>query len=193
MSSSVVPAPRVLADTVPGGLVRDAVLVLGGAAFVGAAAQVAIPLPFTPVPLTGQTFAVLLAAGVLGSVRGVLSMIVYLLVGLAGVPWFAEGHSGAAMPSFGYVVGFVAAAALVGRLAEQGATRSPWRTAGVMVLGNVAIYAVGVTWLAMAIGVSWGAAFSLGVVPFLLGDAIKVALAGALFPAAWRLVRRTGR
>ena len=135
-----------LADLVPGGLVRDGALVLGGAAFVGIAAQVSIQTPFTPVPFTGQTFAVVLAAGVLGSARGVLSMVVYLLAGMAGVPWFAGGLRRAA-PSFGYVVGFIAAAAVVGALADRGATRTALRTGAVMVLGNVIIYAVGVTWL----------------------------------------------
>jgi biotin transport system substrate-specific component len=183
----------VLADLVPGGLVRDGALVLGGAAFVGIAAQVAIQTPFTPVPFTGQTFAVVLAAGVLGSVRGVLSMVVYLLAGMAGVPWFAGGASGAAAPSFGYIVGFVVAAAVVGALAERGATRTPLRTGAVMVLGNALIYAVGVTWLKLALGVSWSAALTLGMTPFLVGDALKVAIAAGLFPATWRLVRRSGR
>ena len=90
-------------------LARQAILVLGGAAFVGLAAQVAIPLPFTPVPLTLQTFAVLLAGAALGSMRGVLAMSLYAVAGIAGVPWFAEGSSGFAMASFGYILGFIVA------------------------------------------------------------------------------------
>ena len=173
-------------------LLRQAVLVLGGAAFVGLAAQVAIPLPFTPVPLTLQTFAVLLAGAALGSLRGVLSMTLYAVAGIAGVPWFAEGSSGFAMPSFGYILGFIAAAAIVGRIAEHGATRTVWRTAGLMVVGNLVIYAVGVTWLKFAIDVTWVKALELGAAPFLIGDAIKIALAAGLLPLAWAGLRKAG-
>ena len=186
--------PGVIADAYPRSAIRNVLLVLGGATFVGLAAQIAIPLPFTPVPVTGQTFAVLLTAAALGTWRGVASMLVYAAMGLAGVPWFAEGSSafkdGALVVSFGYVLGFIAAAALVGWLAERGNTRTPLRTAGLMVLGNVVIYAIGATWLAGAIDVSFGKALELGVQPFLLGDALKVALAAGLFPLAWRAVDR---
>jgi biotin transport system substrate-specific component len=189
-----VATPAVLADAIPRSAVRNVVLVLVGAAFVGLAAQVAIPLPWTPVPLTGQTFAVLLTAAALGTWRGVASMLLYAALGLAGVPWYAGGSSafrdGALVVSFGYVVGFVAAAAVVGYLAERGGTRTAPRTAGLMVLGNVVIYAIGATWLAGALGVSLSRALELGVQPFLLGDALKVALAAGLFPLAWRAVDR---
>lgn len=187
-TTSLVPA-RVLADLIPGGLVRDGALVLGGAGLVGLFAQVSVPLPFTPVPITGQTFAVLLVAASLGTIRGVLSMIVYTVAGMAGVPWFAEHTSGVAMASFGYVLGFIVAAAVVGTLAERGATRTPLRTATVMVIGSVVIYACGVTWLKASLGVSWSTAIALGLTPFLIGDAIKVTLAAGLFPTTWRLVR----
>ncbi len=187
-------APAVLADAIPRSAARNVLLVIGGAAFVGLSAQVAIPLPFTPVPLTGQTFAVLLTAAALGMWRGAASMSLYAVAGLAGVPWFAGGSSafkgGALVASFGYVLGFIAAAALVGWLAERGATRTALRTAGLMVLGNVVIYAIGATWLANAIGVSLQRAVELGVTPFLVGDALKVALAAGLFPLAWRAVDR---
>ena len=188
------PAPGVLADAFPRSAVRNAILVIGGAAFVGLAAQVSIPLPFTPVPVTGQTFAVLLTAAALGTWRGIASMLLYAAMGLAGVPWFAGGSSafkdGALVVSFGYVVGFIAAAALVGWLAERGNTRTAVRTAGLMVLGNVVIYGIGATWLATAIDVPFTKALELGVQPFLLGDALKVALAAGLFPLAWRAVKR---
>lgn len=184
------PTPRVLGDVIPGGLVRDSALVLGGAALTALAAQVSVPLPFTPVPLTLQTFAVLLVGAALGTARGVLSLLVYLAVGVAGAPVFSHGTSGSGGASFGYVVGFVLAAALVGLLAERGATRGPLRTAAVMVLGNIAIYAVGVPWLMAVTHVDLPKALALGVVPFLVGDAIKVAVAAGLFPAAWRLARR---
>ncbi|MDA3023037.1 MAG: biotin transporter BioY, partial [Actinomycetota bacterium] len=169
------PQPRVLADVVPRTWVRQLALIGGAAAFVGLSAQIAIPLPFTPVPLTLQTFAVLLSAAALGSLRGALAMLVYALVGMAGVPWFAQGSSGFAGPSFGYIVGFIIAALVVGRIAERGATRTAVRTAGLMIVGNLVIYAVGVTWLKFAIGVDWATAIALGATPFLIGDAIKIA------------------
>lgn len=183
------PAPRVLADTIPGSLVRDAILVTAGAAFVGLAAQVVFTLPWTPVPVTGQTFAVLLTGAALGTVRGLLAMTLYMVAGMLGVPWFADGgtaiSNGALVPSFGYIVGFVLAGALVGWLAERGWTRTPLRTAAAMVLGNVAIYAVGVTWLMVALGTSLSQAVEWGLTPFLGADALKIVLAAGLFPAAW--------
>lgn len=171
---------------------RQAVLVIGGAAFVGLAAQIAIPLPFTPVPLTLQTFAVLLAGAALGSLRGIMAMSLYAVAGIAGVPWFAEGSSGFAMPSFGYILGFIVAAAIVGRIAEHGATLTAWRTAGLMIIGNLVIYAVGVTWLKFAIDATWATAIQLGVAPFLIGDAIKIALAAGLLPLTWLGLRKAG-
>jgi biotin transport system substrate-specific component len=186
------PQPRVLADVVAQTWVRNVVLVVGGAAFVGLSAQVVIPLPFTPVPLTLQTFAVLLAGAALGSMRGVLAMLVYAVVGIAGVPWFAEGSSGFSAPSFGYIVGFILAAFVVGRIAEHGATRSVTRTAGLMVVGNLVIYAVGVTWLKFSLGVDWATAVALGLTPFLIGDAIKIAAAAGLLPATWKGLRKAG-
>ena len=186
--SSITVAPRTLADAIPGGLARNVALVLGGAGFVGLTAQLAIPLPFTPIPLSLQTFSVLLTVAALGSTRGLLSMAVYVLAGVAGVPWFAQDHSGWQFASFGYVVGFLLAAVLVGKLAERGADRTPLRAAGLMVLGNLAFYAVGVPGLMAFTGMSLDKALLAGVVPFLVGDAIKIALAAGLLPAAWKLV-----
>ncbi|MEZ7932499.1 MAG: biotin transporter BioY, partial [Candidatus Nanopelagicales bacterium] len=180
------PAPRVLADYAARTALAQIVLVFSGAAFVGIAAQIAIPLPFTPVPLTLQTFAVLLAGAALGSLRGVASMGLYALMGVVGVPWFAEGSSGFSTASFGYILGFILAAFIVGRLAERGASTTPIHSAALMVIGNLAIYAVGVTWLKFAIDSSWATALSLGVVPFLIGDAIKIALAAGLLPLSWK-------
>ncbi len=186
------PAPRVLADVVARSWVANLVLVLGGSAFVGISAQVIIPLPFTPVPLTLQTFAVLLVGAALGTWRGVASMVVYAAVGSAGVPWFSGGSSGWGGASFGYILGFIVAAGVVGHLAEKGATLTPVRTAGLMVVGNVVIYAIGVTYLKFAIDATWSTALALGVVPFLLGDALKIALAAGLLPGTWRLLSRAG-
>lgn len=187
MTTSVAARPRVLADLVPGGMLRDLALVAGAAAFTGAAAQVAIPLPFTPVPLSLQTFAVLLSAAALGPYRAGAAMLLYLAAGMVGVPWFAEQRSGIGFASFGYIVGFVVAAALVGLLARRGADRSVRGTVGIMVLGNLAIYAIGVPYLALAIGVGLPEAVMLGLVPFLLGDALKILVAAGILPSAWRL------
>lgn len=188
MSSITSVGPRTLADVLPGGLVRNIALVVGGAGFVGLTAQVAIPLPFTPVPLTLQTFSVLLTVAVLGSTRGLASMGLYVAAGMVGVPWFADGQSGFAFSSFGYVVGFLLAALLVGKLAEHGADRSPLRTIGMMVLGNLAIYAVGVPWLMFQAGLSLPTALALGVVPFLIGDVLKIAVAAGLLPGTWKFL-----
>lgn len=195
MSTSVVAVrkPLVLADLVPGARLRDVALVVGGAAFVGLAAQLSVPIPGTPVPVTAQTLAVLLSVAALGSVRGVASMLLYLVAGIAGVPWFAGGESGFAMPSFGYIAGYVLAAAAVGALAARGWDRTPLRTAVTMVAGNLVIYAAGVTWLAGAVHTSLAHAVVLGVLPFLVGDAVKIVIAMGLLPAAWKLSGRRGR
>ena len=190
MTAIALPRKRVLADVIPGGLVRDAVLVLGGAAFVGLLAQFAIPLSFTPVPLTLGTFAALLTGAALGSVRGLLSVGLYMVAGMAGVPWFAGHASGYGFPSFGYIIGFVAAGALVGWLAQRGADRTVAKTAATMVLGNIVIYAVGLPYLMASTGMDLSTGLAKGVVPFLVGDAIKIAVAAGLLPATWKLVQR---
>jgi biotin transport system substrate-specific component len=187
---SAIPAPtaiapgRVLADLVPGTRVRDAGLVAAFAVLIGLSAQIAVPLPFTPVPVTGQTFAVLLGAAALGAGRAGIGASLYLVLGVAGVPWFTA--TGGA--SFGYIVGFVAAAVVIGALARRGHDRTVLRTTGLMVVGNLVIYAFGVTGLALFLGVGLVEATLLGAVPFLLGDAVKIALAAALLPTAWKLV-----
>jgi biotin transport system substrate-specific component len=185
-----IPRNRVLADAIPGGLVRDAVLVLGGAAFVGLLAQLSIPLSFTPVPLSLGTFAVLLTGAALGPVRGALSIGIYLLAGMAGMPWFAGQTSGWGFPSFGYIIGFVLAGALVGWLASRGGDRTPLRTVRTMMLGNLVIYAVGVPYLMGATGMDLATGIEKGVVPFLVGDAIKIVIAAGLLPGAWKIVER---
>ncbi len=184
-------APRrpVLADLVPGALVRDVALVVGAAALTGLAAQVSVPLPFTPVPISLQTFTVLLSGAALGPLRGGLGMALYLVAGLAGVPWFSEQRSGFDFPSFGYIVGFVVAAILVGWLARRGFDRSVAGSVGIMVLGNLIIYAFGVPWLANSLGIDLPTALEFGAWPFLIGDALKIALAAGLLPAAWWLAR----
>lgn len=177
---------RVLADFVPGERARDAILISLFALAIGASAQVAVPLPFTPVPITGQTFAVLLGAAALGAGRATIGTALYAGLGLIGLPWFAAA-SGA---SLGYIFGFIAAAAVVGKLARSGNDRTFARTFALMVLGNLVIYAFGVPVLATVLGVGLGKAISLGAVPFFVGDLLKIALAVGVLPATWRLVAR---
>ncbi|MFD5267408.1 biotin transporter BioY [Streptomyces sp. NPDC058335] len=192
MSTAATPVSpgRVLADLIPASRVRDVTLVLGGAALTGLAAQIAVPVPGSPVPVTGQTFAALLVGTALGARRGFLSLAVYALVGMAGVPWFAEGGSGAGAVSFGYVLGMILASTVVGALARRGADRSVLRMAGTMLVGEAIIYAIGVPYLAYAADISASAAIAAGLTPFLIGDALKAALAMGLLPTAWKLVNR---
>ncbi len=190
-TTTLTPDRRVLADLVPGGLVRDVLLVTAAAILTGLAAQVSIPL--WPVPVTLQTLTVLLAGAALGPLRGGLAMGFYLVVGAAGVPWFAEQNSGLGFVTLGYVIGFVLAATLVGWLARRGADRTFSGTIGAMVLGNLVIYAVGVPYLAAALGIDLVEAIRLGAIPFLVGDALKILLAAGLLPAAWRLAGQRPR
>ncbi|MFJ2170872.1 MULTISPECIES: biotin transporter BioY [Streptomyces] len=189
MSTATVSARpgAVLADLLPASRARDAVLVLGGAALTGLAAQLSVPVPGSPVPVTGQTFAALLVGTALGARRGFLSLALYTVAGMIGVPWFAEGDSGTGAVSFGYVLGMLLASAVVGALARRGADRSPLRMAGTMILGSAVIYAVGVPYLALAAHLSLGQAVAVGLVPFLIGDALKAALAMGLLPTTWKL------
>lgn len=187
--------PRlVLTDLIPGDRVRDIGLVVGYAGLVGLSAQLSIRLPFTPVPITGQTLAVLLGGLAAGTRRGVAGMLLYLVAGLLGVPWFSGGSGGLAIlasPSFGYIVGFVFAATVLGQLARRGVDRHPLTVILALVAGNAVIYAFGATWLALRLHLGDSQALALGVTPFLLGDALKAALAAVLLPAAWRLVGRS--
>ncbi|MDH6131588.1 biotin transport system substrate-specific component [Kitasatospora sp. MAA4] len=194
--ASSIPSRAVLADLLPaagsrlGGQLRELALVGGGAALTGLAAQFSVNVPGSPVPVTGQTFAALLVGTALGARRGAASLALYLLAGMAGLPWFAAGSSGWAAPSLGYVLGFVLAGSLTGLLARRGADRSPLRTAVAMVLGNLAIYAVGVPYLAAALHVPLARAAQLGLYPYLIGDGLKVLLATGALPLAWKLVGR---
>ncbi|MCH7231017.1 biotin transporter BioY, partial [Glycomyces sp. L485] len=194
--AAALPAPRVLADLLPGtsraaAVARDAVLVLGGAAAVGASAQVAITIPqISPVPFVLTTFTVLLLGASYGPLRAGLTLLVYLVAGMAGVPWFTDGASGHAIPTLGYIVGFLAAGIAVGWLAGRGADRTVLKTVGLMAVGNIVIYAFGVPYLAWSYGVDAAQAVAWGMTPYLIGDFIKLVAAALLLPSAWWAVRR---
>ena len=181
-----------------GSRLQGLALAVVGALFIGAAAQVVIPIPGTPVPITGQTFGVLLVGAALGARRSVASLSLYLLLGLAGAPLFSSGGHGvekfaiggadgalALAPTGGYLIGMLFAAWIVGRLADLGWDRSVVGTVAAMTIGSLIIYSFGVPWLAASANLEIGVAIQKGVAPFLLGDAIKLALAAAVFPSAW--------
>lgn len=187
-----VPASRVLA------WLRTAGLVLGGALLTAAAARITIPLGFTPVPITGQTFAVLLVGGALGLGRGAASMTLYVGLGAVGLPFYAANSEGArggwqmaTGSTAGYLVGFIVAAAVVGYLCERGQDRRLDTSIPAMLAGSAVIYLFGLVWLGHSLGVDSSTAIEYGLTPFLIGDAIKLVLAGVLLPAAWRLTERS--
>jgi biotin transport system substrate-specific component len=176
------------------GVGREVALMLGGSLLIALSAQLRLVLPFSPVPMTGQTFAVLLLGALYGSQRGPATVLTYLALGAMGLPVFAGGAFGVARlvgPTAGYLVGFVAAAFVVGFLSERGWDRKPWTTALSMILGNGMIYVAGVLWLSRFVG--WQAVLTTGVLPFLAGDALKIALATILLPTGWRLIGRSGQ
>lgn len=187
MTSSSVPAGRfvpVIADRFASTRVRDVAFIVGFAVAIALSAQVAFPLPGTPVPVTGQTFAVLLGAAALGPRRAIIGTALFLGAGLAGVPWFAI--TGGA--TLGYIAGFVVAAAVVGTLARRGWVNTFRGAAAAMIVGNLVIYSLGVTVLALVTGMAFTQAFMLGAVPFFLGDAVKIALATVTLPIVQRYV-----
>lgn len=214
--SSASPRPAILRPTVTladalvpsavrdrlGGLARDATLVAAGALLIALSAAVSFRLPDNPVPISGQTFGVLLAAGALGLRRGSAATALYVAIGVIGFPAFAEGKGGLGViagvsegrlvlgATGGYLVGFVLAAGLVGRLAQRGWDRRLPGALTAMVVGNAAIYAIGLPWLAAATGFSPAETIARGLLPFLLGDGLKLLLAAGVLPAAWWVVGR---
>lgn len=185
-------APSVLTGRVlPRSKVAAVVAVVGFALLTALAAQWVIPLPFTPVPITGQTFAVLLSGAALGTRLGAASQALYLGMGIVGLPVYAEGSSG--IDTFtggtaGYLVGFVFAAALVGRLAERRQDRNVGTTVSAFLAGSAMIYLFGVAGLMINFGMGMNEAILAGVAPFVFGDVLKAAAAGVLLPTAWRLL-----
>jgi biotin transport system substrate-specific component len=171
----------------------DVVLALGGAALIAIAAQISISLPFTPVPITGQTFAVATTAAALGLRTGAASSFLYVGAGLVGLPVYADGGSGwhaVSGASGGYLIGFLGCALLIGWCGDRGWTSSFSSTIGAMLLGETVIYICGVLWLRHSLHVSVERAFELGLYPFVVGDLLKVYAAAAVLPPAHRLVAR---
>ncbi len=175
-----------------GAFAYEILLVLAGSAVIALSAWVAVPLPFSPVPVTGQTFGVLFVGSVLGARRGAAAALAYLAEGCSGLPVFAGGAAGAqilAGPTGGYLAGFVPGAFLCGALAERGWDRRPIPTVASMALGNIAILLPGLLWLTRFVGMD--RALPLGLFPFLPGDVVKIALAAALLPLGWKLLEGT--
>ena len=190
-------APRagVLADVLPGERVRDAALVLGGAGLMALLAQVSIAVDPSPVPITGQTLGVGLIGATLGMRRGAASLLLYVLMGLF-LPVYSEGASGwhtVWSASGGYLVGFVIAAAVVGRLAERGQDRKVHTAALAFVVGQLIVFVPGVIGVKLATDQDWGWSFHWGFTVFIFGGLVKAAIGAAVLPSAWRLVRRFER
>jgi biotin transport system substrate-specific component len=176
------------------GAVTDAMLVLAGAGLIAGSAQVSISLPFTPVPITGQTFSVLLVGASLGAARGGASALLYVLLGVAGAPVYASGNHGWAVitgATGGYLVSYPFVSALTGWLAEHRWDRRFSSAVGAMLTGNVVIYLFGLPWLAVVLNTGLERTLELGLYPFVPGDTFKLYIAAALLPSAWRLITRT--
>lgn len=168
------------------GLWREIILIFAGSIVIALSARLSINIG--PVPITGQTFGVLLVAAVLGR-RGTLSVLLYIFQGIIGLPVFAGGAAGPAVllgPTAGYIMGFIPASYVVGYLCEQGWDRHFLTAAAAMLIGNLIIYGFGITWLATFVG--WDRVLTLGLLPFIPGDLIKIGLAAAILPTAWKLL-----
>ncbi len=177
-------------------LARDLTLILGFTAVTALSAQIAFYVG--PVPITGQTFAVLLAGALLGSKRGALSQLTYLGLGVMGAPIFAGWMGGPAVlmgPTGGYLIGFVAAAFVVGLLAERGWDRRTWSMALAMLVGNIVIYVFGLPWLSIWLGnfAPKSSVLAVGLYPFIPGDLLKIVLVAVALPSGWALLNRFGR
>lgn len=193
MHAATPTATATLADLLPAHRLRTASLVVGAAALTALCAQVSVHIPGTPVPVTLQTFAVLLAGATLGWRAGGASQLLYVAAGAAGMPIYSEGTGGwevATGATAGYLVGFVLAAGLVGWLAERRHDRQVRTAVPAMLAGSAVVYALGVTWLAHSTGMSASAAVDAGLTPFLVGDLLKLVAAGLIVPAAWSLAGR---
>jgi biotin transport system substrate-specific component len=197
LATASVPAfparPLVLADLVPAVRARNVVLVALGVLFTALLAQVSVPVYGSPVPVTGQTLAVVLTAASLGPVRGVAVQVVYILAAMVGLPFYSEASGGwdvVVGATGGYVFGFIPAAYLIGLAARHGADRRFLTSVPLFVAGQAVVFAVGVPWLAVAADMTAAQALEAGFYPFILGGLVKAAVAAAVLGGAWRLARR---
>jgi biotin transport system substrate-specific component len=192
MSAISIPQPRrVLADLVSRSALAEIALIVGGAALMGALAQISIHVNFTPVPITGQTLGVMLAGTALGWRRAFAAMGLYVGAGLLGLPWFADHASGYVGANFGYLIGFIVAGAALGWVASRGADRNVAWAFVAMAIGDAIVFLIGVTWLKYDLHVSVSTAIAYGLTPFVWGELIKAGVAGVALPSSWRLVDRT--
>ena len=186
----------VLADVIPGARVRDAVLVTGAALLTALLAQVSIPVAGSPVPITGQTLAVVVTAAALGPVRGFAGQALYVLLGAVGLPFYSGADGGLHVvtgATGGYLIGFLPAAYLIGLAARQGQDRRITRALPLFALGQLVIFAIGVPWLAVVAHLDAAQAIDAGFTPFIVGGLVKAAIAGVALPGAWWVVRKADR
>ena len=167
----------------------DLTLIIGGSLLIGLCAHVKVLLPFSPVPVTGQTFAVLMIGALLGARRGCLAILAYIIEGIAGLPVFATGVGPAVLlgPTGGYLFGFIPAVYITGWLAKRGWDRRIGTTILAMIFGNLAIYTFGLFWLCCLTGFNT-TVLTLGLYPFIVGDLVKIILAAILLPSGWKLL-----
>lgn len=197
MATASMPAlpsrPLVLADLVPAVRARNVVLVTLGVLFTALLAQIAVPVPGSPVPITGQTLAVVLTAATLGPVRGMAVQVFYILAALVGLPFYSDVSGGFEVvfgATGGYVIGFIPAAFLIGLAARHGADRNPLKSVPLFIGGQAVIFAVGVPWLAVSAGLTASQALDAGLYPFILGGIVKAAVAAAVLGTVWKLADR---
>lgn len=165
-------------------------LILSASLLIALMSQAVVRLPFSPIPITGQTFAVLLVGASLGARRGALAVLAYLAEGALGLPVFAGGGAGLAYligPTGGFLLGFVAMAWVAGWLAERGRDRRVQTAWLIFLAGEVALFVIGLPWLALYMGAD--NVLALGLIPFIPGEIIKIILAGLALPVAWRLTK----
>ncbi len=176
------------ADNKINAIIYDMIIVICGSLVLGISAQIKIFLPFSPVPVTGQTFAVLMIAAMLGSKRGTMAVIAYLIEGILGIPVFASGIGMAVLlgPTGGFLIGFVVAAYVVGTLAQAGWDRRIFTALSAMLAGEIIIYSFGVCWLSLM--TNFKTALITGLYPFIAGDIVKITLGVAVLPAGWKLL-----
>jgi biotin transport system substrate-specific component len=176
----------------------QALFVVGGIGFIALLAQISIPVPGSPVPVTGQTLAVLLIGTTYGARLGFITFASYLLAGIAGAPIFAHSATSAnhgiarlTGATGGYLVGMLVASLLLGYLADRKADQKFTTSFPALLLGDVVIFAFGLTWLHSSLDMTWAQTFKAGFTPFILGEALKIAITATSLPLVWRRISRS--